>query len=64
MLIVVMAGVISAIIGFGFGSALGFWRSLIVAAVIMLVLYQSPYGIAIIELPIGMVIGGLFGGRS
>ena len=63
MLIVVLASIISAIVGFGIGSALGFWKSLIVGAIVGFALFQSAYGIAIIELPIGMVVGGLFASR-
>ena len=64
MLIVVLASIFSALIGFGIGSALGFWKSLIASAIVGFGLFQSAYGVVIIELPIGMVVGGLFAGRG
>jgi hypothetical protein len=62
VIVLIVAGIISGILGLCFGYKVGFWGSTILAAVVLWVLMTVPMGVLIAEFPIGLFIGGVVGG--
>jgi hypothetical protein len=60
----ILAGLCSAVFGFGIGSNIRLWKALLLGAIVAFVLAKIPYGILFIEFPIAMMIGGFVPGRK
>ena len=57
-MIALVPGIIAAFVGWGIGSALGFWKSFVLAAIAAFVLLNVPWGVWIAEFPLGVFAGG------